>query len=109
MKMSEKAVLTDCLESLKHASEHYLRAALECDTDSLRKLFCHLAIDKAEESNAVFNLMHQAGMYITEPAEATKVSEFVESAKGVLRQLGGERTPVAREMGQSDASRPRLY
>lgn len=108
MEMSEKAVLTDCLESLKHASACYLRASMECDTDGLRKNLSHLALDKAEESNAVFNLMHQAGMYETKPADAKDVADFVEKAKNIVHNIGGPRTPVARELGRSDESERRL-
>lgn len=108
MEMSEKAVLTDCLETLKHASSCYLKASLECDTDGLRQILSHLAIDKAEESNAVFNLMHQAGMYDTKQSDAKEVTQFVKQAKDVLHQLGGPRRPVDRELGRNTQTELRM-
>lgn len=102
MEMSEKAVLTDCLESLKHAASCYLKASMECDSDGLRKRLSHLAIDKAEESNAVFNMMHQADMYKTKPSDANEVAAFIKSARSALDNIGGPRKPVARELGRSD-------
>ncbi len=69
MGMSEPAILRDLLDTLKYASLCYLRAAHEADSDELRRTFENLAVDKSEQKNAVFNLMHQAGHYVTHPAQ----------------------------------------
>lgn len=103
MDMTEKAVLTDCLESLKHASTTYLRTSLECDTDGLRQTLSRLAIDKAEESNAVFNLMHQAGIRNTEPSAAEEVSAFLTAAREQLEKIGGPSQRVRRELSGGKA------
>lgn len=108
MEMSEKSVLTDCLESLKHASEHYLRAALESDSDGMRQRLRNLAVDKAEGSNAVFNMMHQAGIYKTKPADMGEVRDVVTSAKRLLEGIGGPSQPVAREMTRGEDSKLRM-
>lgn len=108
MDMSEKAVLTDCLESLKHAASCYLQASMECDSDGLRKTLSHLAIDKNEERNAVFNMMHQAEMYATEPAAGEDVATFIRETKSMLDSFGGARTPVDRELGKPDESQMRM-
>lgn len=102
MELGEKEVLTDCLESLKHASEQYLRAALNADSDGLRKRFSRLALDKAEQSNAVFNMMHQAGMQSTAPAAADQVQRVLDDAKSLLEQIGGASHPVPREVGRRE-------
>lgn len=102
MDMTEKAVLTDCLESLKHASENYLRAALECDSDGMRKRLSRLALDKAEGSNSVFNMMHQAGIYKTQAADGSELEGVLLEAKKLLNQMGGASRPVERELGRSD-------
>lgn len=96
--MSEKAVLRDCLESLKHASVSYLRASFECDSDPLRQICQGLAIDHAQARNAVFNLMHQAGMYPTLPADRTQVQRIREACEAALRHTDGPQRAVDREL-----------
>lgn len=96
--MSEKAVLRDCLESLKHASMGYLQASFECDSDSLRQTCQSLAVDHAEARNAVFNLMHQAGMYHTTPADEEQVNRIRQACETALRHAGGPQMPVEREL-----------
>lgn len=88
MQMSELAILRDCLDTLKHASTCYLRASHEADSDQLRKTFQNIAIDKGEQKNAVFNLMHQAGMYETRPAEAARVTELKRHCEDLLGRIG---------------------
>lgn len=66
--MQESSVLTDCLESLKHAAERYQQAAFEADSDDVRELLQDIMYDRCEQQAAVFNLMHQMGLYKTEPA-----------------------------------------
>lgn len=95
--MNEKAVLLDCLASLDHAATRYQRAALECDTDPLRKLLTHLAVDKLEEHRAVFNLMHQAGIFRTETADPKDIRSVVAHAEDLLQAAGGPQHAVARE------------
>lgn len=99
MEMSERAVLRDCLESLKHAATCYLKTSFEADSDGLRKLCDRIAIDKSEAKNAVFNLMHQAGMYETQPADAAQVTQFATAARERLQALGGPQYAPAREHG----------
>lgn len=86
--MSEAALLRDCLDTLKHASMCYLRASHEADSDRLRETFEHLAIDKAEQKNAVFNLMHQAGMYKTKAANPEEVAELRRRSEELLQRIG---------------------
>lgn len=98
MQMSEKAVLRDCLESLKHASVGYLQASFECDSDPLRQICQGLAVDHAQARNAVFNLMHQAGMYRTTPADHAQVQRIRETCETALRHAHGPQMPVTREL-----------
>lgn len=88
MQMSESAILQDCLDTLKHASMCYLRASHEADSDRLRETFQSLAIDKGEQKNAVFNLMHQAGMYPTRPADTAHVEELKRHCEDLLGRIG---------------------
>ena len=105
--MSEKAVLRDCLESLKHASVGYLQASFECDSDSLRQMCQRLAVEHAEARHAVFNLMHQAGMYHTTPADDEQVSRIRQACETALQQAHGPQMPVDRELrGTPDQPRP---
>lgn len=100
MQMSESAILRDCLDTLKHASMCYLRASHEADSDRLRETFQSLAIDKGEQKNAVFNLMHQAGMYPTRPADAEHVEDLKRHCEDLLGRIGTARA-VERERGRA--------
>lgn len=88
MHMSEPAILRDVLDTLKHASMCYLRASHEADSDGLRKTFDRLAIDKSEQKNAVFNLMHQAGLYNTQPANPDHVAALRRKCDDLLARIG---------------------
>lgn len=101
MRMSEQAILRDALESLKHMSAQYLWASFECDSDNLRRTCQRIAIDKAEERNAVFNLMHQAEMEHTAPADADRLQRLREQARRSVQQAGGPQYAVSREYGSS--------
>lgn len=96
MDMSEFAILRDCLDTLKHASVCYLRASHEADSDRLRETFQSLAVDKGEQKNAVFNLMHQAGQYKTKAAASTDVAALRRQCEDVLQRIGAA-AAVARE------------
>lgn len=85
MRMEEISILTDCVESLEHAAEAYMQAAFSCDTGAVRKRLQQIAHDRCEQQAAVFNLMHQMGIYKTEPAPADRL-EAVKSR--FLRALG---------------------
>ena len=87
-RMSEGAVLRDCLDTLKYASLCYLRASHEADSDGLRKTFDRLAVDKSEQKNAVFNMMHQAGHYVTWPAPPQNVADLKHRVEAVLARIG---------------------
>ncbi|OUM98390.1 MAG: hypothetical protein BAA04_00520 [Firmicutes bacterium ZCTH02-B6] len=100
MEMDERAILRDCLDTLKHAAVCYLQASLECDSDELRRTLSHLAVDKSEEQNAVFNLMHQAGIYKTHPADPKQVETLRQQCRQFLDRIGrGPTFAVARERG----------
>ncbi len=86
--MSEAAILRDCLDTLKHASMCYLRASHEADSDGLRKTFDRLVVDKSEQKNAVFNLMHQGGQYKTWPARPENVADLKRRLEPVLARIG---------------------
>lgn len=102
MRMSEPAILRDLLDTLKHASLCYLRAAHEADSDELRRTFENLAVDKSEQKNAVFNLMHQAGHYVTPPARAEHVAELKRKCDDFLATIDGKYVPpVERELERS--------
>ena len=98
--MDERAILRDCLDTLKHASVCYLQASLEADSDELRKTFARLAVDKSEAKNAVFDLMHQAGIYKTQPADPAQVEALRQECRQFLDRLGpGPNLATARERG----------
>ncbi|REJ36471.1 MAG: hypothetical protein DIU82_04355 [Bacillota bacterium] len=106
MEMDERAILRDCLDTLKHASMCYLQAGLEADSDDLRKTFVRLAVDKSEEQNAVFNLMHQAGIYKTQPADPAQVEALRQECGQFLDRLGpGPSLATERERGLETAHR----
>lgn len=108
MEMGERAILRDCLDTLKHASMCYLRASLEADSDGVRQTLARLAVDKSEAKNAVFNLMHQAGIYKTEPADPTQVEKLRAACLQFLDRTGpGAGEPVARELGRGVNQGPR--
>ena len=87
MKMQESSVLTDCLESLKHAAERYIAAACEADSDDVRMVLQEIALDRCQQQAAVFNLMHQMGLYETEPAEAAAVRRARDRYARVAQEL----------------------
>ncbi|HEY8416464.1 MAG TPA: spore coat protein [Limnochordales bacterium] len=107
--MGERAILRDCLDTLKHASMCYLRASLEADSDGVRQTLARLAVDKSEAKDAVFNLMHQAGIYKTEPADPAQVEKLRAACQQFLAHPGsGPREPVARELGRGVDQAPRV-
>lgn len=71
--MEESLILTDCIESLKHAAEAYLHAALACDNGTLRKRLQEIVVDRCQQEAAVFSLMHQMEIYRTEEAPKERV------------------------------------
>lgn len=73
MTMEESSILTDCIESLKHAAEQYLHAAFLCDTDSVRDTLQDIVYDRCEQEASVFSLMHQMEIYKTEEAPKERV------------------------------------
>ncbi|GEM_PF-2149694 len=77
MKMQEKSILTDCLESIKHAAERYQEAAFEADHDHVRDTLQDIMIDRVEQQAAVFSLMHQMGLYSTPEANGERVNEVL--------------------------------
>lgn len=77
MKMQEKSILTDCLESIKHAAERYQEAAFEADHDHVRDTLQDIMIDRVEQQAAVFSLMHQMGLYATPEANGERVNEVL--------------------------------
>jgi len=95
--MSEAAVLRDLLDTLKHASACYLRAAHEAADNDLRRTFEGIAVDKSEQKNAVFNLMRQAGHYETKPAAEDHMLELKRQCDDFLARIGTDR-PVEREL-----------
>lgn len=78
MKMQEKSILTDCLESIKHAAERYQEAAFEADHDHVRDTLQDIMIDRVEQQASIFSLMHQMGLYSTPEAPAERVREVVD-------------------------------
>lgn len=81
MRMQEKSILTDSLESLKHAAERYQEAAFECDSDNVREVLQDIMYDRCEQQAAVFNLMHQMGMYETEAASREELDQVLRKYK----------------------------
>lgn len=100
MAMSEAAVLRDLLDTLKHASTCYMRAAHEAASNDLRNTFEGIAVDKSEQKNAVYNLMRQAGHYETTPASAQHVAELKRQCQEFLARIGQD-APVERELARS--------
>lgn len=86
MKMQESSVLIDCLESLKHAAERYQEAAFECDSDPVRNTLQEIMVDRLEQQAAVFNLMHQMGLYKTETAPREKLEEALNQYRTMGRR-----------------------
>lgn len=78
MKMRESSVLKDCLESLKRAASCYQEAAFEADSDNVREILQDIMLDRCEQQAAVFNLMHQMGLYKTEPAPNEAVQRLIQ-------------------------------
>lgn len=97
MELDERSVLSDCLESLKQAANQYLHASLDSDGDGLRKRLSRIALDKAEQSFAVSNMMHQAGILQSESAPDDQVELLAAEAKEILGRIGGPSYPVDRE------------
>lgn len=87
MRMQEKSILTDSLESLKHAAERYQEAAFECDSDNVREVLQDIMYDRCEQQAAVFNLMHQMGLYETEPAPQEALRRLVAECRRNLDQM----------------------
>ena len=87
MRMQEKSILTDCLESLKHAAERYQEAAFECDSDNVREILQDIMYDRCEQQAAVFNLMHQIGIYKTETAPKEQLQALIDAHRRTLDQM----------------------
>lgn len=85
--MQESSVLTDCLESLKHAAERYLEAAFESDSDDVRELLQDIVYDRCEQQAAVFNLMHQMGIYKTQPVAADVLAQALQRHEQSAQQM----------------------
>lgn len=87
MAMQDKYILHDCLETLKHLGSTYQAVAFECDSDALRKTLENIQIDRDEQRNAVFNLLHQMGEYKTATAETGQVSAKQQMWRQTLNQM----------------------
>lgn len=103
--MQERSILTDCLESLKHAAGLYQRAAFECDTDYVRNTLQAIAADRAEQQAAVFSLMHQMEAYPTQPATQEDIDRLREIyGQGLeemtMRHAQAEGDEIARHRSQ---------
>ena len=81
MQMQEMSILVDSLETLKHAAERYQDAALECDSDDVREVLQDIMYDRCEQQAAVFNLMHQMGLYETEAASSEELDAVLKKYK----------------------------
>ena len=77
--MQEKSILTDCLESIKHAAERYQEAAFEADHDHVRDTLQDIMIDRVEQQAAIFSLMHQMGLYETAEAPGDRIQKTLET------------------------------
>lgn len=75
--MQEKSILTDCLESIKHAAERYQEAAFEADHDHVRDTLQDIMIDRVEQQASIFSLMHQMGLYQTHGAPPERIRETI--------------------------------
>jgi len=87
LELDDKYILRDCLETLKHQAMVYQWASFECDDDRLRKLLQHTAIDKNDLRNAVFNLMHQRGMYPTASADMVDLQQLAAQWQKALADM----------------------
>ena len=60
-RLSDRDLLQDCLNTLKHLSACYRQAATECDSQDLREMFWNVLHDKLELQAATFRFMNQRG------------------------------------------------
>ncbi len=81
MKMKDSSILTDALGSLKHAASCYQMGVLESDSDNVREALQGIMVDRCDQQRAVFNLMHQMGMYKTAPAQSGDVERLIQSVQ----------------------------
>lgn len=102
--MQEKSILTDCLESIKHAAERYQQAAFEADHDHVRDTLQDIMIDRVEQQAAIFSLMHQMGMYETPEAPAERIQRTLDMYRQQAaafearhREVEGEHAQGAKE------------
>ena len=87
MKMQEKSILTDCLESIKHAAKRYQEAAFEADNDRVRDTLQDIMIDRVEQQASIFSLMHQMGLYQTPEAPKERVQETISIYRAEAAQM----------------------
>lgn len=103
--MEEISILTDCVESLEHAAEAYMQAAFACDTGAVRKRLQQIAHDRCEQQAAVFNLMHQMGIYKTEPAPANRLEAVRARFIKALHAMERRREAAGEARGADEAPR----
>lgn len=91
MKMQEKSILTDCLESIKHVAERYQEAAFEADHDHVRDTLQDIMIDRVEQQAAIFSLMHQMGLYETAEAPGDRIEQTLAAYRKAAEEFEARR------------------
>jgi spore coat protein CotF len=68
MRLDDKDIMTDCLNSAKFVSTNYHKAILEASNDNIRNTFFRMHNGTLAMQKTLFDLMHQRGWYQVEPA-----------------------------------------
>lgn len=66
--LTDRDIVTDCLEGTKHASSTFHRTVIEASNDNIRNACFRMHNDILMMNKTLFDLMHQRGWYQVEPA-----------------------------------------
>lgn len=87
---SDRVMATDCLETLKHKSAAYSKAAIDSSSPSLRRSFLNIHRDVVDCAEKVFRVMETKQWYQVQAADRQQVSDAYSRFAGGAAQ--GQRT-----------------
>lgn len=77
--LSEKEILSDALNTVKSATNHYNSFSNECVHESVRHTMLHCLEQEHDIQQDLFEIMHAKGYYPTPAADEKKVQNAVQT------------------------------
>ncbi len=84
VKMGDKEIMDDSLDSQKLISSSYNTYANECATPNLRDEFLNILQDEHQIQAEIFNEMQKRGWYQLQPADQQQVAQVKQKFQNIL-------------------------